>query len=131
MSKRSDLITQITTNLAAHTDFTVSQELPFDSGGIPLYNKNLKTVYVDEQEIAVEELYSTLDQGVVNETTTTINAYLSVDAKNQLSDINTVVANLLVARNVISGTIDSTSDYETAIAEDVITYTFEYNFTTV
>jgi len=131
MSKRSDLITQITTNLAAHTDFTVSQELPFDSGGIPLYNKNLKTVYVDEQEIAVEELYSTLDQGVVNETTTTINAYLSVDAKNQLSDINTVVANLLVARNVIAGTIDSTSDYETAIAEDVITYTFEYNFTTV
>ena len=131
MSKRSDLITQITTNIAAHTDFTISQELPFDSGGIPLYNKNLKTVYVDEQEIAVEELYSTLDQGVVNETTTTINAYLSVDAKNQLSDINTVVANLLVARNVIAGTIDSTSDYETAIAEDVITYTFEYNFTTV
>jgi len=131
MSKRSDLITQITTNLAAHTDFTVSQELPFDSGGIPLYNKNLKTVYVDEQEITVEELYSTLDQGVVNETTTTINAYLSVDAKNQLSDINTVVANLLVARNVIADTIDSTSDYETAIAEDVITYTFEYNFTTV
>lgn len=131
MSKRSDLITQITTNLAAHTDFSVSQELPFDSGGIPLYNKNLKTVYVDEQEIAVEELYSTLDQGVVNETTTTINAYLSVDAKNQLSDINTVVANLLVARNVIANTIDSSSDYETAIAEDVITYTFEYNFTTV
>jgi len=84
MSKRSDLITQITTNLAAHTDFSVSEELPFDSGGIPLYEKNLKTVYVDEQEIAVEELYSTLDQGVVNQTTTTINAYLSVDAKKSV-----------------------------------------------
>ena len=131
MSKRSDLITQITTNLAAHTDFTVSQELPFDSGGIPLYDKNLKTIYVDEQEIAVEELYSTLDQGVVNQTTTTINAYLSVDAKNQLTDIDTVVANLLIARNVVTGTVDSTSDYETDIAEDVITYTFEYNFITV
>lgn len=131
MSKRSDLITQITTNLAAHTDFSVSEELPFDSGGIPLYEKNLKTVYVDEQEIAVEELYSTLDQGVVNQTTTTINAYLSVDAKNQLTDIDTVVANLLIARNVVTGTVDSTSDYETDIAEDVITYTFEYNFITV
>ena len=131
MSKRSDLITQITTKLAAHTDFTISQELPFDSGGIPLYDKNLKTVYVDEQEIAVEELYSTLDQGVVNQTTTTINAYLSVDAKNQLTDIDTVVANLLIARNVVTGTVDSTSDYETDIAEDVITYTFEYNFITV
>ena len=131
MSKRSDLITQITTNTAAHTDFTVSTELPFDSGGIPLYDKNLKTIYVGEQEIAVEELYSTLDQGVVNQTTTTINAYLSVDAKNQLTDIDTVVANLLIARNVITGTVDSTSDYETDIAEDVITYTFEYNFITV
>jgi hypothetical protein len=131
MSKRSDLITQITTNIAAHTDFTISQELPFDSGGIPLYDKNLKTIYVDEQEIAVEELYSTLDQGVVNQTTTTINAYLSVDAKNQLTDIDTVVANLLIARNVVTGTVDSTSDYETDIAEDVITYTFEYNFITV
>jgi len=131
MSKRSDLITQITTNLAAHTDFSVSEELPFDSGGIPLYEKNLKTVYVDEQEIAVEELYSTLDQGVVNQTTTTINAYLSVDAKNQLNDINTVVANLLIARNVITGTISSESDYETEITDDVITYTLEYNFITV
>jgi hypothetical protein len=131
MSKRSDLITQITTNIAAHTDFTISTELPFDSGGIPLYDKNLKTIYVDEQEIAVEELYSTLDQGVVNQTTTTINAYLSVDAKNQLTDIDTVVANLLIARNVVTGTVDSTSDYETDIAEDVITYTFEYNFITV
>lgn len=131
MSKRSDLITQITTNLAAHTDFTVSEELPFDSGGIPLYDKNLKTVYVDEQEIAVEELYSTLDQGVVNQTTTTINAYLSVDAKNQLNDINTVVANLLIARNVITGTVTSESNYETEITDDVITYTLEYNFITV
>jgi hypothetical protein len=131
MSKRSDLITQITTNLTAHTDFTVSSELPFDSGGVPLYEKNLKTVYVDEQDINVEELYSTLDQGVVNQTTTTVNAYLSVDAKNQLSDIDTVVANLLIARNVVAGTVESTSDYETDIAEDVITYTFEYNFITV
>jgi len=131
MSKRTDIIGRITTNIAAHTNYSISEELPFDSGGIPLYTKNLNTIYVDQQEIAVEELYSTLDQGVVNETTTTINAYLAVDAKNQFSDIDTVVANLLIARNVITGTVESTSDYETEIAEDVITYTFEYNFITV
>ena len=131
MSKRTDLITQITTNLAAHTTFSVSSELPFESGGIPLYDKNLNVVYVDEQQIAVEELYDTLDQQGVNTTTTTINAYLSVDAKNQISDIDTVVANLLIARNVVTNTIENTSNYETDIAEDVITYTFEYNFTTV
>ena len=131
MSIRSDLLTQITTNLASHTNIRVSNELPFDTSGNPLYLQNKKFVYVDEQELDVEQLYRTLDQSNVNTTVTTVNAYLSVDAKNQLSDINTVVANILSARNTITGTIDSASDYETDIEDDVITYTFEYNFTTI
>jgi hypothetical protein len=131
MSVRSDLITQITTNLSGHSNISISQELPFDSGGIPLYDKNLNVVYVDEQDIVVEQLYRTLDQGDVNQTTTTVNAYLSTDAKNQFNDINTVVANLLIARNVVTSVTDSNSDYETEITDDVITYTFEYNFITV
>jgi len=131
MSKRTDLISQITTNLSGHTSYSISEELPFESGGIPLYTKNLNTVYVDEQEIAVEELYDTLDGTDIYETTTTINAYLAVDAKNQTSDIDTVIANLLISRNAITGTVENTSNYETEIIDDVITYTFEYNFTTV
>jgi len=131
MSVRSDLITQITTNLSGHSNISISQELPFDSGGIPLYDKNLNVVYVDEQELVIEQLYRTLDQGDVNQTTTTVNAYLSTDAKNQFNDINTVVANLLIARNVVTSVTDSNSDYETEITDDVITYTFEYNFITV
>lgn len=131
MAIRDDLITQITTNIAAHSNVSISQELPFDQSGVPLYNRNLTTIYVDEQQINVEELYSTLDQGVVNQTTTTVNAYLSVDAKNEYSDIDTVVANLLIARNVVTGTVTSESNYETEITDDVITYTFEYNFITV
>jgi hypothetical protein len=131
MSVRSDLITQITTNLSGHSDINISQELPFDSGGTPLYEKNMNVLYVDEQDIVVEQLYRTLDQGNVNQTTTTVNAYLSTDAKNQFSDINTVVANLLIARNAVTSVTDSNSDYETEITDDVITYTFEYNFITV
>ena len=61
MAIRDDLITQITTNIAAHSNVSISQELPFDQSGIPLYEKNMSTIYVDEQDIAVEELYSTLD----------------------------------------------------------------------
>jgi len=131
MAIRDNLITQITTNIAAHSNVSISQELPFDQSGVPLYNRNLTTIYVDEQEINVEELYSTLDQGVVNQTTTTVNAYLSVDAKNEYNDIDTIVANLLIARNVVTGTVTSESNYETEITDDVITYTFEYNFITV
>ena len=131
MTVRSDLITQITTNLSGQSNISISEELPFDSGGTPLYDKNPNVVYVDEEQLTVEQLYRTLDQGNVNQTTTTVNAYLSTDAKNQFYDINTVVANLLIARNVVSNVTDSNSDYETEITDDVITYTFEYNFITV
>jgi hypothetical protein len=130
MTVRSDILAQLSTNLAAH-DIRLSQELPWESGENPLYLQNMKTVYVDEEQINVEQLYRTLDQSNVNSTVTTVNAYLAVDAKNQLSDINTVVSNILLARNTISSTTDSSSDYETETEGDVITYTFEYNFTTI
>jgi hypothetical protein len=130
MTVRSDLLTQLSTNLAAH-DIRLSQELPWETGENPLYLQNMKTVYVDEEQIEVEQLYRTLDQSNVNSTVTTVNAYLAVDAKNQLSDINTVVANILLARNKIVSTTESSSDYETETEGDVITYTFEYNFTTI
>ena len=131
MSIRSELLTQITTNLAAFPNIRVKTELPWNTSGNPLYIQNMKMVYVDEEQIDVEQLYRTLDQNNVNTTVTTVNAYLAVDAKNQLADINTVVANILSARNVVSSTLDSASDYETEIEDDVITYTFEYNFTTI
>jgi len=130
MTIRSNLLTQITTNLA-NSSIRVSNELPFNTSGNPLYLQNMKFVYVDEEQLDVEQLYRTLDQSNVNTTVTTVNAYLSVDAKNQLSDINTVIANILSARNVVSSTLDSASNYETDIEDDVITYTFEYSYTTI
>ena len=131
MTVRSDILTQLGLNLATHTNIRLSTELPWETGETPLYLQNMKTVYVDEEQIDVEQLYRTLDQSNVNSTVTTVNAYLAVDAKNQLSDINTVVSNILLARNAISSTTDSASDYETDTEGDVITYTFEYNFTTI
>jgi organic radical activating enzyme len=131
MSVRSDLISQITTNLSGQSNITISSELPFISGGNPLYSTNMNTVYVGEQDIEKETLYVTLDKGNVEQTTTTINAYLATDAKEQFSDINTVISNLLLAGDVISSTVDVSKSYESEIADDVITYTFEYNFTTI
>ena len=53
MSIRSDLITQITSNLSGQSNISISEELPFDSGGTPLYEKNMNVIYVDEQDIVV------------------------------------------------------------------------------
>lgn len=131
MSKRTDLISSITTKLSGHKDFSISSELPFVSGGTPLYLVNMNTVYVDEQFIERETLYKTLDQRDVETVTTTINAYIATDAKEPFKDMDTVVSNLLVAGNVISNTTEVSKNYETSITDDVITYTFEYTFTTI
>lgn len=131
MSIRTDLISQITTNISTYSAFKVASELPFDSGGNPLYFKNKKTVYVDDNEENKIQLYRTLDQGEVYQTEYVVNAFLSVDAKNEPSDIQDVVAGILDARSVITETQINESSVESNIEDDVITYTFEYNITKI
>ena len=126
-----DIRTKITTDLASYTAFKVSSELPFDSNGIPLYAKNMKTVYVDDAEESKVQLYRTLDQGEVYQTDTVVNAFLCVDAKNQPNNIDTVIANILGARDAITGTQSNESSVTSEIEDDVITYTFEYNITKI
>jgi hypothetical protein len=128
---RDDLITQITTNLTSYTEFNVVSDLPYDASGQPLYQKNFKTVYIDEQNDTKTQLYRTLDQGEVFQTDTVVNAYVTVDAKNQPSDIDNVITGILNAKSVVTNTQLNEATYETEIEDDYITYTFEYNFTNV
>lgn len=121
--------TQIGTNIASYTQFKVSQELPFTASGEPLYVKNKKTVYVDDEIESKIQLYRTLDQGEVYQTETTVQAFLSLDAKNQPSNIDDVVSAILSARDVITGTQVNEGEVVSEIEDDVLTYTFEYNIT--
>lgn len=115
----------------ASTNVSVSAELPYSSAGEPLYQKNMKTVYIDEDNISKTILIPTLDDSDVTETTTTVTAYLAVDAKNDLSDIDSIVSSILNSRNAISGQTVNECEMETDIESDVLTYTFNYNFITV
>ena len=124
---RSSLITQLTTNLNS-SNVGVSSELPFTSGGDTLYDKNMKTLYVDEEQISQDTLYEVLDRNNLNTNLSTLNAFVTLDAKTQLSDINSIISNVLSAKSVITNTITSESDYDTEIVLDKITYTFEFRF---
>lgn len=124
---RSSLLTQLTTNLSG-SNVSVSSELPFNSGGDVLYSKNMKTLYVDEEQITQDTLIETLDRSNFLTNVSTLEAYLQVDAKTQLSDINSIVSNVLNAKSVITNTIRSESDYTTEISLDRIVYTFEFRF---
>ena len=131
MAIREDLITEITAKLSGHSSYNISSELPYDSNETPLYQKNLRTVYVDEQQDDVTEFIPTLDSQDILQTLTTVNVYLTTDAKNQTSDINTVISNIMLAADGISGKVQNDRLVTTEITADTITYTFEYNFITI
>ena len=130
MSTRSDLLTQITTNIAG-SNISVSSELPFTASGKTLYLKNMKHFYLDEEQDDREQVLKTLDGFELEQTTITLDGYMSVDAKNQPGDIANVVANIMNANSVITGTVNNTTISTTEITDDVITYTFEFNFITI
>lgn len=120
---------QIGTNIASFNQFKVSNELPFTASGDVLYVKNKKTVYVDELQEDVVQLYRTLDQQEIMQKEQTVLAYMSTDAKNQPSNIDDVITAVKNARSAISETQISECSVTSDIEDDVITYTFEYNIT--
>lgn len=127
---RDTLLTQITSNLSG-SSVKVSSELPWNNGGEVLHVKNMKHFYLDAEEQNREEFIKCLDKNDVEQITTTLTGYLTVDAKNQPSDISSVVANVASANSVITASIDSSVDITTEIEDDYITYTFEFNFITI
>jgi hypothetical protein len=126
MAIRDDLITQITTNLSGYTNFRVSSELPFESGGNSLFLKNKRTIYVDDLSEEQIQLYRTLNQKTVYQTETIVQAFLTVDAKNQPSDLDNVIQAILNAKSVVTETQSNEAIVASDIEDDYITYTFEY-----
>ena len=94
MSIRSTLLTQLQTDLATG-NVSVSTELPYSSGSDVLNIKNMKTLYLDAEDKSLTEAYSFVSSDAdIYETESVINAFLSVDAKNQPSDIDTRIASI-------------------------------------
>ncbi len=115
----------------ASTNVSVSAELPWSSAGEPLYMKNMKFVYLDEDNIAKTELFNTLDRNDIVQTETTVTGYLAIDAKTQPTDIDTVIASILNSRNAVTSQSTAECEMTTDIEADVLTYTFNFNFITV
>lgn len=130
MAIRDDLKANLDVSLSG-SSVSVSSELPWTSAGEPLYIKNMKKVYLDEDNISKTELFSTLDNQDVVETTTGVTGYLAVDAKTQPTDIDTVVSNVLTSRLAITGQASSECEMSTSTEADVLVYQFQFNFITV
>ena len=130
MAVRDTLKANLDTTLAS-TSVGVSSELPFSSANEPLYIKNMKKVYLGEDNISKTELISCLDNNDVVETETTVTGYLAVDAKTQPTDIDTIVSSILNSRLSVTGQPTRECEMTTELDDDVLIYTFNFNFITV
>jgi hypothetical protein len=116
------------------TNFAVSQELPWDAAGTPLYIKNPKTFYVAMPESTESALFNTLCGGQAPSLAsreTAISAFVLVDAKNlpanypELSDSVPSVKNTAGITGVRSREVDVNTTFE---ADSLLTE-FVFRFT--
>lgn len=130
MAIRDTLLANLAVALAPHS-VSVSSELPFTAAGVALYDKNMKKVYLDVDDNATTELFSTLDNNDVFQQEITINGYLTVDAKNQPTDIEQVLGHVRNSRLSVANCYLRECSVTNEYAEDRNTYTFEFRFLTI
>lgn len=126
---RTSLITALTQALA-NTGIAISSELPWNSGADPLYVKNMKRIYVDQEESVNTVLISVLGGSDIMSRETRIRCYLAVDAKNQPAGLDSALNALKSTRDtgLITDTFDRFFDFTIEYQGDILIYTFEYRF---
>ena len=128
---RAELLSYLTTATSTATVKTVS-ELPWNTAGEPLYLKNMKKFYLDEEQIEQSVLIPTLTgQTDVMSNLIRVRGYFAVDAKNQPAGLSTAITTILGAKDRTGvANFGTESDYTTEIQDDVIIYTVEYRLNT-
>jgi len=129
---RSNLLSAITSATSTLTQFGVSMELPWQQNGLPLFRKNLKKIYVDQDYVEQSSLIPTLDHSNILENLQICRAYVAMDAKNPPTQLNQLIANILTCRDR-TGIVNfiSESDFTQEEIEDVLTLTFEFRLSNI
>lgn len=128
---RSQLLTYLTANLTG--SIAISQELPFEEGNNPLYNRNMRRVYLDEPYTEMDTLIPTLGSTRINQKITIVRLFLVVDAKSRNADLDAALTTFSSAKDIttITGPHRREFDYITTIDNDRITYEGQYRFYTI
>lgn len=127
---RSQLLSYLTTATSTATIKVVS-ELPWNTAGEPLYLKNMKKMYLDQEQRTQTTLIPTVNDGDVYQDDLVVRGYFAVDAKNQPQGLDSALAVILGARNLTGvDNFGNEADYSTEITDDVITYTVEWRLNT-
>ena len=111
--------------------FTVSDELPWDASTQPLYIKNPKKIYVDNDQKSVETIIQALNGLNIRNETTTVSVYLTTDAKQKPSNYDAVITAIVAGKDLadIGGKTARECDVATDFTGDLMTTTLEFRFT--
>jgi hypothetical protein len=128
---RAELLAYLSTATSSLAVKTVS-ELPWNTAGEPLYLKNMKKFYLDQEQVTETTLIPVIYGDDVFQNDLTVTGYFAVDAKNSPSGLDTAITTILNAKDKI-GVVNfgNESDYTTEIQDDVIIYTVEYRLNTI
>jgi hypothetical protein len=127
---RAELLSYLTTATSTATIKVVS-ELPWNTAGEPLYLKNMKKMYLDQEQVEQTTLIPTLGDQDVYQDDLTVRGYFAVDAKSLPTGLDSAITTILSARDK-TGVVNfgNEADYTTEIQDDVIIYTVEYRLNT-
>ena len=128
---RAQLLSYLTTATSTATVRAVS-ELPWNTAGEPLYLKNMKRFYLDNEQYEESALIPVLPgSNDVMQRTVSVTGYFAVDAKNQPANLASALTTILGAKNAITlANFGVESDYTVEIQDDVSIYTVEYRMNT-
>ena len=113
-------------------DFAVTTELPYNGDGAPLFLKNLKKVYVDQDQTSQDPLLDVLDNnGQIVQETVQNTVTVVVDAKVLPSGYANMVSQIRSARldPAITGFNQKSTDVSTEYSADHLVTEFVFNFT--
>jgi hypothetical protein len=110
--------------------FSLTNELPWDSSGSPLYLKNPKRIYVNVDQVTEELVYATLNGVCINNEVSTVSVYFACDAKQLPANYETLVSGIRLAKNStdITGVSRRECDVTTSFESDMLVTEFEFRF---
>jgi hypothetical protein len=128
---RTELLAYLSTATSTLAVKTVS-ELPWNTAGEPLYLKNMKKFYLDQNQVEQTTLIPVIYGDDVFQNDLVVKGYFAVDAKNEPANLATAITTILSAKDQISvNNFGAESDYTTEIQDDVIIYTVEFRLNTI
>lgn len=113
--------------------YKLSRTVPRDESGIPLYLKNPKTIYVDNENTVINQLFTVFNGHNISTQQTTITVVFSNDTKQIPSNYSELVGILVLAKDVNpqGGFTSRDAVVTTTIQEDLQVTTVELSYSKI